>query len=173
MLAQPGRDGVGAKMRGSIEESSIPTIEGSFIPASVWMEAIKPLFREGYALKICPSGRSMIPFIRGGRDEVLLRSAINARLKRGDIVLYTRTDGIHVLHRVHHIHGELFYLLGDAQTQVEGPLKRSSIQAVAASITRKGREIKCDNRLYRMFSSIWLTLRPFRPLILNLYYNHF
>ena len=158
-------------MRGDIEEGSVPPIKGSVIPASVWMEAVKPLIEKGYSLRICPSGRSMVPFICGGRDEVLLRSAANTRLKRGDIALYARPDGIHVLHRIHHVKGEGYYMLGDAQTCVEGPLEISSIKAVAASVIRKGREINCNNMFFRAASRAWLALRPLRPLLLRIYYR--
>lgn len=139
-----------------------------FIPAVEWSNAILPILKEGHELKLPLSGRSMHPLLLGGRDEVLIKSADNMKLKRGDIVLYCRDDGTHILHRIHHIKNKSFYMLGDAQTWIEGPINETQVLAVAVNIIRKGRTISCNGKIYRLVSELWLLLRPVRPLILFL-----
>jgi hypothetical protein len=136
------------------------------IPAAEWVAVIKPLLDKGLELKLSPSGLSMYPFIVGGRDEVMLRSASQKAPVRGDIALFSRADGLHVLHRIHHVKNGSFYMLGDAQTGIEGPVERNSIHAIAVAIIRNGKEISCDNRFLNFLVSVWLLLRPVRPAII-------
>ena len=145
---------------------------GEIVPASVWFQAIDPLLREGYQLKIRPEGRSMVPFLTGGRDYAVLSAADGAyRFKKNDVVLYAVEDGVHVLHRVCRINNNGIYTLGDALTDVEGPFQRNDILASADYIIRKGRRIDRLNRRYLFLVSVWRFLRPLRPLIINGYFR--
>lgn len=139
-----------------------------FIPAVEWSNAILPLLKNGHELKLPLSGKSMYPLLLGGRDEAVIKSTDNMKLKRGDIVLYRRENGTHVLHRIHHIKNKSYYMLGDAQTWIEGPIDETQVLAVAVNIIRKGRVISCSGKIYRLVSELWLLLRPMRPLILFL-----
>lgn len=109
----------------------------------------------------------MYPLIAGDRDEVVIAGVSGHALRRGDIVLYLRKDGTHVLHRIHHIKNGEFYLVGDAQSEIEGPVKREQVIAYAEALVRKSRTIPCGGAGYRTLSGAWLFLRPFRPLILK------
>lgn len=138
-----------------------------FIPAIQWSSAILPVLNEGHTLKIPLSGLSMFPLIKGGRDEAVLSSTKGKKLKCGDIVLYAREDGTHVLHRIHHLKNDDFFMLGDAHTSIEGPIKRKYVLAVAEAIIRKGKEISCNRVDFRIISTIWLIVRPVRPVIMR------
>lgn len=144
-------------------------LDDAIIPASKWVAIMLPLIEEGHELRISPSGTSMLPFILGGRDEVVLSSRFSVRLKRGDVVLYSREDGTHVLHRIHHIKDDKFYMLGDFQTWIEGPIDSQYVVAVAKAFIRKGKHITCNNPFYKMVTGLWLFLRPIRPLLLRIY----
>lgn len=144
-------------------------ITESIIPATEWMAAIKPLLDDGLTLKISPSGLSMYPFLVGGRDVVLLRSAETKKLRRGDITLYSREDGLHVLHRIHHIKNNEYYMLGDAQTGIEGPIARKNIHAVAAAVVWRNTQIGCNDFILRLLTQTWLTIRPLRPVFIQSY----
>lgn len=139
----------------------------SAIPADDWMKAMLPLVESGHILKICPSGVSMVPFITGGRDQACLRSASGVVLRRGDIVLYRRGGGDHILHRIQRVRDGGYYMLGDSQSWIEGPVRREDILAVVDSFIRKGREYRCDGRAYRALAELWLLLRPLRPFIFS------
>lgn len=136
---------------------------------SKWRTHIAPLLEDGYRVKIPFSGLSMFPFIEGGRDEVIIVSAQKRIPKRRDICLYIRNDGTHILHRVHHTDGRSLYMLGDAQTYIEGPVDHDHVIAVTEELIRKGKNISCDCVLYRILSELWLILRPFRPFIMKVY----
>ena len=140
------------------------------IPATEWFRAILPLMNEGYQLKICPAGRSMVPFLTGGRDEAVLSVPDKNRLfRKNDIVLFKDCGGMHVLHRVCRVDKDGIYTLGDGNTGTEGPLQREDILAVTDYIIRKGSIIRNDDRKYLFLVGLWRMIRPFRPLVIKGY----
>jgi hypothetical protein len=140
------------------------------IPVAEWFKLIIPIMREGYMLKLCPQGGSMIPFLVGGRDEaILFIPDDDFSFKVNDIVLYQIEGGIHVLHRICRISGGDIYTLGDAQLEIEGPMQREDIIAVADYIIRKGKKISRNNLRYNVLAAIWRRIRPFRRHIMNTY----
>ena len=137
------------------------------IPAVQWSSAILPILDEGHNLRIPLSGRSMFPLLKGGRDDAVISTVHGKTLKRGDIVLYVQEDGTHVLHRIHHIKNDDFFMLGDAHTSIEGPIKNEKILAVAVAVIRKDKTISCSRYDYRIASALWLLVRPLRPKVMH------
>ena len=141
-------------------------LKEGYISAAEWAPAILPVLSKGYSIKIPLKGMSMYPLLVGGRDEAVISSIGVKKPGRGDIVLYVSEDGIHALHRVHHVKGRDYYMLGDSQTWIEGPIKETAVLAVATDVIRKGKRISCNNAVYRFFAELWLLARPIRPGIL-------
>lgn len=133
-----------------------------------WIPIVLERLQKGQKIKLAPSGMSMYPLLRSGRDQVILKR-IQSELKMGDICLYRRRDGTYILHRIHHIEEKGIYMVGDSQTWVEGPLKSSQLLAVAEVVVRNGKEISCQNRLYRLLSWVWLKMRRYRKIIFWLF----
>jgi len=129
---------------------------------------ILELFGIGKEIRLTVTGGSMYPFLRGGRDSVILQSAGMRRLRRGDIVLFVRPNGQYVLHRIIRARKAGLYLLGDAQTVSEGPVDPKSVVAVVRSVCRGGREIETRGLLWRAASASWMLLWPARKLLLRL-----
>ncbi len=124
---------------------------------------LEKLLSEGETVQIHPQGYSMYPMFRPGRDEAIIAPVSDAsELKRGDVVLYRRDGGILVLHRICRVNKNGFYLVGDNQTRVEGPLRGDQVRGVMTAFIRNGREIPADNTVYRIASRLWLFLRPVR-----------
>lgn len=142
-------------------------MRGVMIRADDWIPTIIPFIEEGKTVKIMPQGFSMVPFITGGRDEVNLVQ-IKGELKRGDIVVYRRDNAIYVLHRVYKIKNGEYYMLGDAQTEVEGPLRREQMIAKVESYYRKGKLIVCQSRREKVEYTLWFAIRPLRPLVIKM-----
>lgn len=127
---------------------------------------IEKLLLEGNTIQLHPQGYSMYPMFLPGRDEAIISPIRDSsELKRGDVVLYRRDGGILVLHRICKADESGFYLVGDNQTEVEGPLRPDQMKGVLSAFIRNGREISTDNRIYRLASGIWLVLRPIRRWI--------
>jgi signal peptidase len=129
---------------------------------------IEELLSMGKEVRMTVTGSSMYPFLRDGKDSVILSPPVSQYLQRGDIVLFVRANGQYVLHRIFKMRGRTFFMLGDAQTQVEGPLDAQSVVAVVGSVYRGAREIKADGFSWRTLSLIWMMFRPVRPLLIRL-----
>ena len=125
---------------------------------------IEQLLKNGTAVQLKPQGYSMYPLFHPGRDEAIIETYPVDQLRRGDVILYRRDQGILVLHRICRITSDGFYLVGDNQTEIEGPLRPDQIRGKMTGVVRNGKSFSVSHPLYRVFSSIWLFLRPIRPL---------
>lgn len=126
---------------------------------------IEALLGEGKSIQIYPQGYSMYPLFVPGRDQAVIAPADTGKLKRGDVVLYRREGSILVLHRIWKRKADGFYMVGDNQSEVEGPLKEEQMKGILCRIIRRGKCFPADNPVYRMLAAVWLRLRPFRPFI--------
>lgn len=113
-------------------------------------------------IQIKPEGYSMYPLFIPGRDWAVIGNAQGRKLKRGDVVLYRRQEGILVLHRIWRVKEDGYYMVGDNQTEIEGPLERQQIKGIMLGAVRNGREFSVQNPVYRLCAGIWLRLRPVR-----------
>ena len=119
---------------------------------------IEQLLKNGSAVKLKPQGYSMYPLFLPGRDEAVIEHCVPSELHRGDVILYRRVQGILVLHRICRITRDGFYLVGDNQTEVEGPLSPEQIHGKLTGVVRNGKSFSVSHPIYRMLSSIWLFL---------------
>lgn len=130
---------------------------------------IEKLLQDGNSISIKPRGSSMYPTLVEGRDSAIIEPVRMEELKRGDVVLYRRdaevADGILVLHRIYKRKKDGFYMVGDNQKEIEGPLRADQIKGIMVGMDRNGRYISVKNPVYKVLTRIWLILRPFRPLI--------
>jgi hypothetical protein len=123
---------------------------------------VEELLSKGHIVQIEPIGYSMYPMFVPGRDYAILQQADPASYKRGDVVLYRRTGGMLVLHRIWKNTKQGFYMVGDNQVEVEGPLDPSQMIGKLIAFIRKGREISTNRLTYRLAAGLWLRLRPIR-----------
>ena len=126
---------------------------------------IEKLLAQGSSIQFKPQGYSMYPLFVPGRDEAVVAPVSPARLKRGDVVLYRRDGDILVLHRIWKRKGEEFYLVGDNQKEIEGPLRPDQMKGILVQVIRNGRPFSTRNVLYRFLAALWLRLRPLRPFL--------
>ena len=130
---------------------------------------IEELLSKGNSIQIKPQGYSMYPVLIPGRDEVIIEPVNISNLKRGDVILYRRegesVGGILVLHRIWKRTTNGFYMVGDNQTDIEGPLHVEQVKGIMVGIVRAGKYISVKSIFYRGTTGIWLLLRPMRPVI--------
>lgn len=125
---------------------------------------IEKLLRDGHPVRLKPQGFSMYPLFISGRDEAVIAPCDPASLHRGDVALYRRDNSILVLHRIWKIRNDRFYMVGDNQTEIEGPLRPDQIRGKLIACNRNGLEFSTNNMLYRLLSGFWLLCRPLLPL---------
>lgn len=129
---------------------------------------LEQLLKDGYSIRIHPQGYSMYPLFIPKRDEAVIEPVDVNTLRRNDVVLYRRDSGILVLHRILKTNPEGIWLVGDNQTEIEGPLRADQIKGRLCLVIRNGHEIPVSSVSYRFLTSFWLFLRPLRPFFWKL-----
>ncbi len=127
------------------------------------------LFDYGKTVWVIVTGSSMYPFLREDNDMVELERTRLSKIKRGDIVLIQRLTGEYVLHRVIKKNRKDFYIVGDAQQWLEGPIQESQLKALVINIRRKNKVISCNNCIEKFFVHLWLIARPIRFKLIQMF----
>ena len=127
---------------------------------------------QGKRVTIPVKGFSMLPFIRGSKDLVVLEKAGDV-LKADDIVLFhlgPMDGGRYVMHRVMSVDGDQVDIMGDGVPKNHEHVKRSQILAKAVEIIRGGkRSVDPYSPGQLRLVHIWQWLLPVRRYILFIY----
>lgn len=110
-------------------------------------------------------GDSMMPFIRQGRD-VLVISKVHGRLKKYDVPLYKRDSGQYVLHRILKVCKDDYIICGDNRWHREYGISDRHIIGVLTSVIRNGKEIPVTKWKYRLYVHLWCDFFHVRAFIL-------
>lgn len=136
-------------------------MEKLVLPNDVMMDEVARLLAEGHKVVMIPKGRSMLPFIREGRDKVVL--AKPGTLRVGDIVL-AYFGNRYVLHRVIRLEGDQVTLMGDGNLYgTEVGLTNEVAGVVTEIITSNGRHRKPSR------GWLWRKALPIRKYLLKIY----
>lgn len=130
---------------------------------------IKEILDKGTSARITVTGMSMYPFLRENIDSVELSKVKFSDIRRGDIVMALRDSNEYVMHRVIKVEKNYFYIVGDAQQFIEGPLRSNQMFAKITAIWRKDKKIECLNIWWNLLCKLWLTILPFRGFIIKSY----
>ena len=69
----------------------------------------------------------------------------------------------------YNVKNEEYYLIGDAQTVIEGPIQREQIFAIIIKVKRKGKWIVPEDFQWKFFAHIWPNIIPLRRTIIKTY----
>ena len=130
-------------------------------------EAIR-LVEDGVSVTLPVNGRSMLPFIIGGRESVILQQP--PKLKLGDVVLAWVEGNRYVVHRIIRIDGDRVTLMGDGNLVGTEHCRLSDIKAIATHV------VGSDEQPHDLYTSrrmlgvrLWWHLRPIRRYLLAIY----
>ena len=117
---------------------------------------------EGQSVCFSPRGVSMLPFIRDGKDSVVI-SPLTEKLKKYDVILYKRDNGQYVLHRIVET-GDTYTLMGDNQFVKETGIFPEQVIAIMTSFQRGSKLYSKNNIIYKLYCRIWYHSLPLRRL---------
>ena len=137
------------------------------LPNQVLLAEVTRLLAQGESVTLRAKGNSMLPFIVGERDSVVLGKA--EALKLGDIALAHLMDGRYVLHRIVSIDGQRVTLMGDGNLYGTEQCNLQQIEAVAVKIVRNGKYIDCVAPAEQRKAKLWRLLKPARRYLLAIY----
>lgn len=138
------------------------------LSAEELMPPLLALLEEVDCIPLVISGSSMTPFLVHRRDTVYL-SKVRRPLKRGDMILYRRSNGSYVLHRIFRTESGTYTLVGDAQTSLERGIGPDQVLALVSAVCRKGKLLQPGSFWWDFFQKVWIRLVPLRPRILQIY----
>lgn len=133
-----------------------------------YVSVLRELVEEGREVNMVVWGSSMTPFLGHGRDTIFF-AAPERELRRGDMVFYQRDTGQFVIHRIWKVKKDGYYIVGDAQTIIEGPIRRDQIFARITKVNRKGKMISNGDFWWEFFEKVWIRMVPLRPVIMKFY----
>ena len=131
------------------------------LPNDVLLGEVAAVLREGREAVIIPTGNSMLPFIRGGVDRVVLRRREGVAV--GDIVL-VKIGERYILHRVIAREGDALTLMGDGNVRGTESCRTENVIGTVAEIIRPSGRVRIPGR-----ARLWRMLKPIRRYLLAAY----
>lgn len=140
----------------------------STMSISLSMSDFYPLISEaisrGQSVRLKVRGNSMYPFLKDGRDTVVFSPFGGRKIRRGDIILFERSGGQLVMHRVYAVGRDgALTMVGDNQIDLETEVLPGQLVAYVAEIERKGKNINCEKGTVRRLMTLYMRLRVRHP----------
>ena len=130
-------------------------------------EAIR-LVREGVNVTLPVNGNSMLPFIIGGKESVILHRP--GLIDVGDVVLAWVDGNRYVVHRIIKLDYDRVTLMGDGNVAVTEHCRLNDIKArVTHVVDEKERTHYLYKGWRKLAAKVWYWLRPVRRYLLAIY----
>lgn len=127
-------------------------------------EAVR-LVQDGVSVTFPVKGRSMLPFIIGGRESVVLQKT--GSLQRGQVVLAQVGPGRYVVHRIIKAEPDRITLMGDGNVRGTESCTPANVLAIATHVVdENGRRRPLITRGQLAKARLWYGIRPLRRIIL-------
>lgn len=137
------------------------------VPNDILLPEVERMLGEGLSVTLRVKGYSMLPFIVGDRDSVVLVSA--DALHEKDIVLVRLADKRFVLHRIIRLHGKEVTLMGDGNLIGTEHCSLNDISGKVTQIIRNGKYIDVNSNIEKFGVYVWRILKPIRRYLLAVY----
>ena len=132
------------------------------------MKEMVPLIKEniesGGESVFTPSGNSMYPMLEDRKDRVYIKKP-QGYLKKYDLPLYERSEGVFVLHRVVKAKNGVYNMRGDNQYVVEKGIKHEQIIGVVTKFKRGDKLYKVSDISYIIYTRVWVNTVKLRRCI--------
>ncbi len=128
------------------------------------MSDVEPYIHEaiaaGGSVRVLVKGSSMYPFLVNGRDSVFFEALPQRALRSGDILLYRRTNGQYVMHRLYAVakNGSLTFV-GDNQSILEKGIRPEQLIASVNICIRRGKMINCSRSIRNRLMILYMKMR--------------
>ena len=133
-----------------------------------YVSALRELVEEGKEVSMLIAGSSMAPFLVHRRDYIYFKKP-ERNLRKGDMVFLERDSGQYVMHRIWKVKPDGYYIVGDAQNEIEGPVREEQIFAIITKVRRKNQWIAPGYFWWEFFEHIWIQMIPVRRIVMKLY----
>ena len=138
------------------------------VDTRAYVSVLRELVKEGKEVSMLIAGSSMAPFLVHQRDYIYFKKP-ERNLRKGDMVFFERNNGQYVMHRIWKVKPDGYYIVGDAQTEIEGPVREEQIFAIITKVRRKNQWIAPGDFWWEFFEHIWIRMIPVRRIVMKLY----
>jgi len=139
------------------------------LPNPLFFAMVREEIAAGREIRIGAKGGSMRPFIRDGRDELILRPCNEHSFRKGSILLAELGEQRQVAHRVSHMAGEKITLRGDANLKQTELCDRREVIAEVVAVVRKGKRVDKGSLRWNCYRYLWPKAPFMRRVALKLY----
>ncbi len=141
------------------------------VPNHLLIAEVRRALQQGHTATLRVKGYSMRLFLESNRDKVLLAPVAPDAVKVRDVVLAEVSPEHYVLHRVIDRKGDRLVLMGDGNIKGTETCRDTDVVGIAIAFYRKGRSKpdRTDGLKWRIYSQVWLALKPLRRIILGVY----
>ncbi len=127
-----------------------------------YLPVLIDIIKSGKDVSVTVTGSSMAPFLAHLRDSIIVSPPLR-QFHRGDMVFFQRQDGSYVMHRIHHLKEGKLYLVGDNQTEIEGPIDPEQVFGIVRKVIRNGKLLQKGDFWWDFFEKAWIRIVPLRP----------
>jgi len=144
-------------------------------------QSFEQVLNESGSLLYKNVGISMLPLIREGQDYIYIKKRPPERLKKNDVVLFSRPHvqgrGRYVLHRIRKVNKDgTYWIVGDNCINGE-TVKEENILGVLSAVKRNGKTVNMTDSGYRLYVALVplrrllrVLVRPVRAILRKLYH---
>ena len=130
-------------------------------------EAVR-LVDEGISVTFPVNGNSMLPFVIGGKESIILQQPVAPKV--GHVVLAWVNGDRYVVHRIIRIDGDNVTLMGDGNLAGTECCTVGDIKAIATHVVDDDENIHyLYNTWRKLTTGLWLRLLPVRRYLLAIY----
>ena len=126
-----------------------------------YLPVLIDIIKSGKDVSVTVTGSSMAPFLAHLRDSIIV-SPPPRQFHRGDMVFFQRQDSSYVMHRIHHLKEGKLYLVGDNQTEIEGPIDPEQVFGIVCKVIRNGKLLQKGDFWWDFFEKAWIRIVPLR-----------
>lgn len=121
------------------------------------LRLFEDVLKTGSSLRIRVTGRSMVPFLKGGEILTIRRVSYNS-LRRGDLILFRSKYDSPVLHRIIRIKPSydkayIFHTKGDASRLPDDPVHQNEVMGKVCKVQKNSYDAGPEN--IDMESTMW------------------
>lgn len=138
------------------------------IPNDIFFAEVVRVLLSGNSVAIPMRGVSMLPFLKEGRDSVILKPIHGKCLKAGDVVLF-RHKGVYKLHRFIDMKNGKFHMHGDGLLGKGEMCGVDDVMAVVTDIIRdNGKAYSTSSWRWKLLSFMWTISKPVMLRLLSI-----
>lgn len=144
-------------------------MEVKIIQNDLFFREVAKRITDGDRVRIRAKGNSMLPFIRDGKDEIIIDKLNVNSFQRGRLLLVRMPNDSYVLHRVKKINGNNIILNGDGNLKLYESCIRDQVIAESTEIIRNKKLIKVGSFRWNIYRYLWPQNYLLRRIGLALY----